>query len=150
MRSSSEGTPDIPERLRRDVRAWVLCNVPELDLAVMNTQTQFTCDGRKRFVDFTLEEGNHVRLTIEVDGWDKTGRGAGMTRGEFADWLLREGCLREQGWTVLRFANSQVARDPPASFTRSPWPSFASFSKQGAPADVGPPSSTSTTSPLRS
>jgi very-short-patch-repair endonuclease len=91
------------------VRA-VLARVPTIDLAKVRCQTTFHCDGRLRRCDFTLED--EIRIAFEVDGYDKTGRGTGMTRSEFNDWLLREGCLKEQGWTLLRFANWQVVNKP--------------------------------------
>lgn len=91
------------------VRA-VLARVPTIDLAKVRCQTTFHCDGRLRRCDFTLED--EIRIAFEIDGYDKTGRGTGMTRSEFNDWLLREGCLKEQGWTLLRFANWQVVNKP--------------------------------------
>jgi very-short-patch-repair endonuclease len=84
----------------------VLSKVPGLDLSKIECQTPFRCLGRDGRCDFTLND--QVRIAFEVDGYDKTGRGAGMTPSEFVDWHLREGCLKEQGWTVLRFANTQV------------------------------------------
>lgn len=91
------------------VRA-VLARVPEIDLSKVRCQTSFDCDGRQRRCDFTFHDD--VRIAFEVDGYDKTGRGEGMSRSEFNDWLLREGCLKEQGWTLLRFANWQVVNKP--------------------------------------
>lgn len=88
----------------------VLARVPTIELSKVLCQTSFECDGRRRRCDFTFDDG--IRIAFEVDGYDKTGRGEGMTRSEFNDWLLREGCLKEQGWTLLRFANRQVVKTP--------------------------------------
>lgn len=81
-----------------------------VDLSLVTCQTSFLCDGKNRRCDFTFEDG--IRIAIEVDGYDKTGRGDGMTRAEFVYWLHKQNCLQEQGWTVLRFANAQVMRQP--------------------------------------
>src|SRR5690606_34228481 len=59
-----------------------------------------------------IVEGERVRIAIEVDGWDKAGRGQGMNKREMDDYLLRQNALSQQGWTVLRFLNSRVERDP--------------------------------------
>lgn len=87
----------------------VLARVAAIDLSKVLCQTAFDCDGRMRRCDFTFV--GDIRIAFEVDGYNKTGRG-GMTRAEFNDWLLREGCLKEQGWTLLRFANWQVMNKP--------------------------------------
>ena len=91
----------------------VLPRVIGLDPATVHPQHSFRDDdGRRRRIDFAIVEGEHVRLAIEVDGFDKRGRGEGMSKDEFSDFLGREASLTRQGWTVLRFSNLQV-RDQP-------------------------------------
>jgi hypothetical protein len=90
----------------------VLTKVKGLDPRSVSPQYHFKdSDGRPRRVDFAIMEGDYVRVAIEVDGWDKTGRGAGMNPREFHDWSRRETSLEAQGWRVLRFANSRVNHD---------------------------------------
>ena len=87
----------------------VLPLVIGLDPANVHPQHPFRDDdGRQRRIDFAIIEGERVRLAIEVDGFDKRGRGSGMSKQEFSDFLGREASLTRQGWTVLRFANVQV------------------------------------------
>ncbi len=91
----------------------VLSKVKGLDPTVVYTQTHFKdLKGRPRRIDFSIQEGDFVRIGIEVDGWDKKNRGSGMSRGEFRDWSLRELSMAAAGWTPLRFANSLVTHDP--------------------------------------
>ena len=91
----------------------VLSQVPGLDFATVQAQTPFTDGrGRRRRIDFTITQGEHVRIAIEVDGWDKTGSGTFMTRDEFDDWSRREVTMTSQRWLVLRFANRLVDRSP--------------------------------------
>ena len=92
----------------------VLSRVDDLDWASLEAQLPFRDrDGRQRYADFAISEGEHVRIVLEVDGYDKTGRGTGMTKAEFVDWQRRQNALADQGWSVLRFANRDV-RDHPA------------------------------------
>lgn len=87
----------------------VLSRVPELDLLTLYVQYHFVdADGGNRYCDFAILEGNDLRIAIEVDGYDKRGRGQGMTRDEFVDWQRRHASLVTQGWSVLRFANVDV------------------------------------------
>lgn len=67
--------------------------------------------GRERRIDFAICEGEHVRIAIEVDGWDKRGRGEGMNRAEMDDYLVRQNSLSQQGWVVLRFLNTRFTRN---------------------------------------
>ncbi|MDT8322093.1 MAG: DUF559 domain-containing protein, partial [Xanthomonadales bacterium] len=91
----------------------VLSRVPKLDLAYVSTQKPFRdLKGKQRYCDFALEEGDDVRIAIEVDGYDKTGTGAGMSRPEFLDWQRRHASLVSSGWNVIRFANVDVRDDP--------------------------------------
>ena len=91
----------------------VLSNVRDLKPSDVHTQTHFTdVKGTNRYIDFTIEEGDFIRIGIEVDGWDKRKRKTGMNPAEFRDWSLRELSMAASGWTPLRFANSLVASSP--------------------------------------
>lgn len=68
--------------------------------------------GQGRRIDFAVLPPGAIKLALEVDGYDKSGRGSGMTPPEFADFLARQNALVADGWTVLRFANSTVRDDP--------------------------------------
>ena len=69
----------------------VLTKVADLAPEKVSCQTDFKdSQGKTRRVDFTIEESDAVRLAIEVDGWDKKGRGSGMTLPEFVAWSRRE------------------------------------------------------------
>jgi very-short-patch-repair endonuclease len=70
--------------------------------------------GRQRRIDFAIEEGEFVRLAIEVDGYDKTGSGTGWTRAEHDDFLSRQTSVVTEGWRVLRFSNRRVRDEPEA------------------------------------
>ena len=87
----------------------VLAHVPGIDLDSVDTQYCFTdTDGGTRYCDFVIQEGETLRIAIEIDGYDKTGRGAGMSHSEFVDWQRRHASLVSQGWDVIRFANYDV------------------------------------------
>jgi hypothetical protein len=91
----------------------VLPLVAELDLQALHAQHPFVDgDGRNRRCDFAIIEGSDLKIAIEVDGFDKTGSGAGMTPAQFVDWQRRQNSLMLQGWELLRFANTDV-RDHP-------------------------------------
>jgi very-short-patch-repair endonuclease len=91
----------------------VLRYVEGLDFSRVRPQRPFQDGtGRHRRIDFAIEEGATVRIAIEVDGWDKTGRGIGRTKREFEDDSRREADLSGAGWTVLRFANTLFMREP--------------------------------------
>lgn len=91
----------------------VISRVEGIDLRFLSAQMQFTdADGKGRECDFVIKEGEFVRIAIEVDGFDKTGRGSGMTFKEFLDWQRRQAALTAQCWHVLRFANSDVKHNP--------------------------------------
>lgn len=91
----------------------VLDHVKDLDLGSVTAQMPFLdADGRQRYCDFAIAEGAELRIALEVDGYDKTGTGMGMSRQEFRDWQRRHVALVAQGWDVLRFANTDV-RDYP-------------------------------------
>lgn len=77
----------------------VLTRVSELDWRSIEAQMPFRDrDVKRRYADFAIAEGDHVRIILEVDGYDKTGRGAGMTKAEFVDWQRRQNALVDQGW----------------------------------------------------
>ncbi|NYS77784.1 DUF559 domain-containing protein [Halomonas glaciei] len=91
----------------------VLSNIAELNFSYLQAQTGFIDDdGKQRYCDFTIAEGQEVRIAIEVDGYDKRGTGGGMTHAEFVDWQRRQTALTSQGWHVLRFANRDVVNEP--------------------------------------
>lgn len=92
----------------------VLRHVPGLDFGFVEHEKQFRDrDGKWRRIDFTITEPSGVKIALEVDGYDKTGRGTGMTEEEFVDWLRRQQDIVSQGWRgPLRFANADV-RDIP-------------------------------------
>ncbi|MXS85663.1 hypothetical protein ABO04_07020 [Nitrosomonas sp. HPC101] len=91
----------------------VLSKIRDIDFSSVSTQFHFTdMGGRTRYCDFVLQEGELVKIAIEIDGYDKRGTGSGMSRQDFIDWQRRQAALVSQGWFVLRFANSDV-RDYP-------------------------------------
>ena len=84
-----------------------------LDPRSVEIQTPLTdFRGKTRRIDFTITEPPRVRIALEVDGYDKTGSGSGMTRAEFVNWLERQNALLVSGWRVLRFPNSIVTHNP--------------------------------------
>ena len=90
----------------------VLSQVAGLDPEMVSPQRTFrTAYGRDYRVDFTIEDGN-VRIAVEVDGYDKSGSGSGMTREEHDAWVAREGDLRALGWTFFRTSNRDFIREP--------------------------------------
>ncbi|PMC13906.1 hypothetical protein CJ230_11985 [Oligella urethralis] len=90
----------------------VLAFVEDLEIGTVQTQYEFyDLDGKRRFCDFVLQEGN-IRIAIEIDGYDKRNTGQGMTHEDFIDWQRRQAALTAKGWHVLRFANRDV-RDQP-------------------------------------
>jgi hypothetical protein len=96
-------------KYERKFAVEVLAKVQGLDFSSVSHETPFKdLRGRPRRIDFTIEEPKHVRIAIEVDGYDKTGSGHGMTRSEFKDWSLKESSMVAEGWRVLRFANTLV------------------------------------------
>jgi len=91
----------------------VLTRVSGLNWSAVSAQTPFTDSmGVRRWLDFTIIEGPYVRIAIEVDGYDKVGRGSGMTRPEFVDWLRRESDATAAGYRVIRVANTLVMNEP--------------------------------------
>jgi len=90
----------------------VLSQITDLDFSTVRAQYPFKdLDGRQRYCDFVIKEGS-IRIAIEVDGYDKTNSGRGMSHDQFVDWQRRQASLTAEGWHVLRFANRDV-RDQP-------------------------------------
>lgn len=90
----------------------VLGRIPNLDFALVTPQHAFRCStGRRRYIDFAITDGRTFGVAVEVDGYDKTGRGAGMTRDEHTDWARRHTSLVAAGWSVMHFANRQFITD---------------------------------------
>ncbi len=99
-----------------DFAQQVLRRVPGLSPRHVRPQQGFRdAQGRSYRMDFAIVEEPFVHIALEVDGYDKTGRGSGMTRTEFENFLARQAELTAQGWHVLRFANSRFARNPDES-----------------------------------
>lgn len=91
----------------------VLSKIKDIDFSSVSTQFRFTdMDGKTRYCDFVLQEGEWIKIAIEIDGYDKRRTGNGMSRQDFIDWQRRQAALVSQGWFVLRFANTDV-RDHP-------------------------------------
>ena len=94
----------------------VLPRVPELDPEDVTPQLEVLLDGRVRRIDFAVRR-NDTKLAIEIDGWDKSGTGIGMTREQHQDFLARQNALVLAGWTVVRFTPVEV-RDQPAQVAK--------------------------------
>lgn len=92
----------------------VLDRIDDLPWELLEAQKHFVDgDGRNRYIDFAIgEPGTGVAIAIEIDGWDKVGRGIGATRGEHRDEKRRGAAAARQGWTVLPFAASDVKDNP--------------------------------------
>lgn len=91
----------------------VLPRVPELHFEAITVQYPFKdLDRKQRYCDFVIQEGDAVRIAIEIDGYDKRGTGMGMSHADFIDWQRRQAALTSQGWYVLRFANRDVRDEP--------------------------------------
>lgn len=91
----------------------VLPRVPELRFDAISVQYPFKdIDRNQRYCDFVIQEGDTVRIAIEIDGYDKRGTGMGMSHADFIDWQRRQAALTSQGWYVLRFANKDVRDEP--------------------------------------
>lgn len=111
-------------------RVWIEANAPkfetpwERDFAIsvlarvegLNPDS-VTCQhlipgphGEQFRVDFAIAEPG-VQIAIEVDGWDKTRSGTGATWSEHLKANRRDALLARRGWSVTRFANTQLRRE---------------------------------------
>lgn len=94
----------------------VLPLVPGLRPEEVTPQLTVGVRGRNRRIDFAIQRGG-IKLAAEIDGWDKTGTGQGMSRAQHQDFLSRQNDLTGEGWTFLRFTPVDV-RDRPADVVR--------------------------------
>lgn len=89
----------------------ILVRIPGLRPEIVEPQKWFRdFSGGNRYIDFTVEEGEEVRIALEVDGWDKTGTQAGQTHDEFDDWSYRELSMTAAGYVPLRISNRLIDR----------------------------------------
>ena len=96
-------------RFARDV----LARVSELNLERVSCQTAFRdAKGIRRRIDFTIEVNEDVRIAIEVDGWDKTGRGSGPTKSEWIADRERKLSIEAIGFDLIEFPNALVRTKP--------------------------------------
>lgn len=90
----------------------VLQEVPGLKPSQLTPQREFVGnDGRTLHMDFGIETP-HVKLAIELEGWDKTGNGQGKSKAEHDHFNRRLQSLSAQGWEVLPITNAQFHADP--------------------------------------
>ncbi len=71
----------------------------------------FGIDGGDCWMDFCIVESDEVRVSIEIDGYDKRGTGT-FERRDWQAWLHRQNALVAQGWRVVRLANAEVLNNP--------------------------------------
>ena len=91
----------------------VLGKVPDLNLEKVSCQTAFRdARGIRRRIDFTINVNEGVRLAIEVDGWDKTGRGGGPTKSEWIADRERKLSIKANGFDLIEFPNALVRTKP--------------------------------------
>lgn len=91
----------------------ILMHLPNLDFSHVHAQLPFKDDdGKQRYCDFAINESENIRLAIEIDGYDKSGNGQGMSHDDFVDWQRRQAALTSQGWYILRFANRDIRDEP--------------------------------------
>lgn len=115
--SSSEWLTNFGGKLDTDYERQfvlkVLTEILDFNFSALTAQFPFIdSDGKNRRCDFVIQEGDHVKIAVEIDGYDKTGTGSGMSRTEFLDWNRRQSALVTQGWRLIRFPNVDV-RDHP-------------------------------------
>lgn len=90
----------------------VLQEVPGLKPSQLTPQREFVGnDGRTLHMDFAIETP-HVKIAIELEGWDKSGNGQGKSKAEHDHFNRRLQSLSAQGWEVLPITNSQFHADP--------------------------------------
>ncbi len=91
----------------------VLGAVEDLNLESVSCQTSFQdAKGVPRRIDFTIEEGKHVRIAIEVDGWDKKGTKSGPTKGDWISDRERKLSITAHGYDLIEFPNALVRTKP--------------------------------------
>ncbi len=127
-------------RFARDV----LARVSDLNLEKVSCQTVFRdAKGIRRRIDFTIEVNEDVRIAIEVDGWDKTGRGSGPTKREWIADRERKLSIKAIGFDLIEFPNS-IVRTKPENCARLIELEISSHQQnaeiaEGAPQDAGIP-----------
>ncbi|HLS16563.1 MAG TPA: hypothetical protein VK049_01860 [Paenalcaligenes sp.] len=86
----------------------VLSQITDLDFSTVRAQYPFKdLDGRQRYCDFVIKEGS-IRIAIEVDGYDKTNSGRGMSHDQFVDWQRRQAsCRHAIPWSEAKTKNNQ-------------------------------------------
>lgn len=91
----------------------VLSRVSSVTPSQVKCQYKFTdSQDKKRRIDFVIEINGKPRLALEVDGYDKTGSGRGMTKDEFNDFSYRQNEIAKRGMHVLRFSNLEFTKRP--------------------------------------
>ena len=91
----------------------VLGAVMDLNLESVSCQTSFQdAQGVPRRIDFTIEEGKHVRIAIEVDGWDKKGTKSGPTKGDWISDRESKLSITAHGYDLIEFPNALVRTKP--------------------------------------
>lgn len=101
------------ERFVRDV----LSRVRNLDWGTVRPQRSFAKEGTTGYIDFAIEEGEHVRIAIEVHGYDKDGSGQ-LTREKFNKELDRALLVQDAGWYLINVPNGLV-KDLPHKCART-------------------------------
>jgi very-short-patch-repair endonuclease len=89
----------------------VLRKIAALRPADVDAQHEFEYEGHYGRVDFVIVR-NDIRLAIEVDGRAKSPMGEPVDDKTHVSTTRRQNALSEAGWTVLRFANSDVRLNP--------------------------------------
>lgn len=81
--------------------------MPDLNLETVSCQTAFRdAKGIRRRIDFTIDVNEDVRIAIDVDGWDKKGRGSGPTKGEWIADRERKLSIEAVGFDLIEFPNA--------------------------------------------
>lgn len=94
----------------------VIFNIPELHPEDLVGQYKFEDDnGKARLIDFVILIGGVPSIAIEVDGYDKTGTGRGMSKDEWDDFTYRQNQITMREMTLLRFSNREFSRNLPGA-----------------------------------
>jgi very-short-patch-repair endonuclease len=91
----------------------VLRKIPALRPGEVRAQEEFEYGGRQGRIDFVIVR-NNIRLAIEVDGRTKSPTGEPVDNEAHVRATRRQNALSQAGWTVLRFANTDVRLNPDA------------------------------------